>query len=358
MRHGFSIPVTHGLRGSGLGNEVIPWAKAFIASQEFGLRLIHPAWGLNRRGYRRDFRTSRADWIGRTTLKIALPTVRITERMVHETGEDDYALALRALAPELNLPRRSPVVTLHEGMSGGDYGIQRARGFLHHELLRPRHVAQDLYLISKDLDPERLTIAFHVRAQDFRVESSGPVPGQFSMALPSEWYEAVLSNFDKNFGDAAQYLIFSDARESPLLKALSRYKGVVTPPERPQPLLSDLFSMVNADALVCSVSSFSMLAAFLSDKPYLWFAPHLNDHGGWRSLWGHEEWQQPPDGLTARNIAMSAASPEPIFARGVPVGVDGQLSSHLLELLQRRASLKRRRNDLLYYGVTRNEGIP
>jgi hypothetical protein len=313
---------------------------------------------LNPRAYRHDFRTSRADWIGRIALQRALPTVRITERMVRETGEDDYALALRALAPELNLPRTVPVVTLHEGMSGGYYGIQRARDFLQRELLRPRHVAQDLYLFSKNLDPERLTIAFHVRAQDFRVESEGPAPGQFNMALPNDWYEAVLENFVENLGDTAQYLLFSDAPESPFLKTLMRYKGVVIPPERPQPLLSDLYSMANADALVCSVSSLSMLAAFLSDSPYLWFAPHLNDHGDWRSLWGHEESQQPPHGLTARNITGSAASPDPVFARGVPVDADGRLSTHLLEQLQQRAFLKQRRNDLLYYGVTRGARVP
>jgi hypothetical protein len=356
MRHGFSIPETHGARGGGLGNEVIPWAKAFIASQELGLRLLHPAWGLNKRQYRRDFGTSRTDWISRTALKTALPTVRITDTMVRQTGEADYALALRVLGPELNLPRNSPVVALHQGMSGGYYGIQRARDFLHHELSRPRHVSQDLYAISKNLDPERLTIAFHVRAQDFRVGSEAPAPGQFNMALPSDWYEAVLSNFVENFGDTAQYVILSDARESPLLDVLEEYKGVVTLPDRDRPLLSDLFCMVNADTLVCSVSSFSMLAAFLSDKPYIWFAAHLNDHGGWRSLWGHEEWQQPPDGLTARNLAVSGESPDPIVGRGIPVGMDGRLTDSLLELLQQKAFLKRRRHDLLYYGIAPSEG--
>ena len=356
MRHGFSIPLTHGMRGAGLGNEVIPWAKAFIAAQELGLRLVHPAWGLNPRGYYRDFRTSRTDWIGRVALRTVLPTVRITESMVRETGQADYAMALRALAPKLDLPRRSPVVTLHEGMSGGYYGVQRAREFLQQALLQPRQVAKDLYTISKTLDPERLTIAFHVRAGDFGAESDGPAPGQFNTAVPSDWYEQVLARFVENFGDTAQYLIVSDGRENPLLKALKRFKGVVIPAERRLPLLSDLFSMVYADAQVCSVSSFSMLAAFLSDRPYVWFAPHLNDHGGWRSLWGHEEAQQAPDGLTARNIAMAAASPDPGFARGVPVGVDGELSNLLLESLQRRAMLKRRRHDLLYYGVTRSYG--
>jgi hypothetical protein len=358
MKRGFSIPLTHGFRGSGLGNEVIPWAKAFIASQEFGLKLIHPAWGLNARRYSRDFSTSSADWLGQRALRIALPTTRITEHMVRETGEDDYALALRALAKDLNIGRRMPSVVLNEGMSGGYYGIQRARDFLQHQLLRPRHVARDLYRISEVLDPERLTVAVHVRARDFASQSNGPTPGQFNMALPSSWYEAVIANLDHTFGESVQYLVFSDATEITVLKTLTARKGVIIPPRRRHPLLSDLFSMVNADVLLCSVSSFSMLAAFLSEKPYVWFEPHLSDHGGWRSLWGHEESQQAPRGLTAHNIVSAEAAADPIFARGVAVGVDGRLPEELLQMLEQTAALKRRRHDLLYYGVIRTSSAP
>jgi hypothetical protein len=358
MKRGFSIPLTHGLRGSGLGNEVIPWAKAFIASQEFGLQLIHPAWGLNARRYNRDFSTSRADWLGQRVLRIALPTTRITEHMVRETGEHDYALALRALANDLNIGRRGmPSVVLNEGMSGGYYGIQRARDFLQHQLMRPEHVARDLYLISEALDPERLTVAVHVRARDFASQSDGPTPAQFNMALPGRWYEAVIENLDGAFGESVQYLIVSDANESEL-KTLIPRTDVIIPPRRRRPLLSDLFSMVNADVLLCSVSSFSMLAAFLSERPYVWFEPHLGDHRGWRSLWGHEESQQAPRGLTAHNIVSAEAAADPIFGRGVAVGVDGRLPEELLQLLEQRATLKKRRHDLLYYGVIHTSSAP
>jgi hypothetical protein len=276
--------------------------------------------------------------------------------MVRGTGEDDYALALRALAGELNIRRGLPSVVLNEGMSGGYYGIQRARDFLRQQFLGPRHVAQDLYVISEALDPERLTVAVHVRASDFASQTSGPVTGQFNTALPGSWYEALIANIDERFGEAVQYLVLSDATESAFLKTLSPRRGVIFPPPRRRAVLSDLFSMVNADLLVCSVSSFSMLAAFLSEKPYVWFEPHLSEHGGWRSLWGHEESQQAPHGLTAHNIKSAEAATGSIFGRGVAAGPDGRLPDELLELLEQTALLKRRRHDLLYYGVIRRGG--
>ena len=205
--------------------------------------------------------------------------------------------------------------------------------------------------MSEALDPERLTVAVHVRTGDFGSEIHGPTPGQFNTSLPAGWYEAVIASIDHHFREAVQYVIFSDAYDSELLKRLVLSERVIVPPLRRRPLLSDLFSMVNADLLVCSVSSFSMLAAFLSDKPYVWFEPHLNVHGGWRSLWGHEEAQRAPRGLTAQNILSAEVEADSIFGRGVAVGMNGELPDELVELLDRRSFLKRRRHDLLYYGV-------
>jgi len=45
----------------------------------------------------------------------------------------------------------------------------------------------------------------------------------------------------------------------------------------------------------------SLLAAFLSDNPYVWFAPHLGDEAGWLSIWGHEPLQR--EGPTHANAA-------------------------------------------------------
>jgi hypothetical protein len=44
---------------------------------------------------------------------------------------------------------------------------------------------------------------------------------------------------------------------------------------------------------------------------------------------------------------------DPVFGRGVAVGMDGRLPEELLHMLEQRTVLKRRRHDLLYYGVVR-----
>ena len=39
---GIKLVLPHG--GYGLGNDLVPWAKAYILSNELGARLLHPAW--------------------------------------------------------------------------------------------------------------------------------------------------------------------------------------------------------------------------------------------------------------------------------------------------------------------------
>ncbi|HEV7814426.1 MAG TPA: hypothetical protein VGP06_04910, partial [Janthinobacterium sp.] len=84
------IPEISGRRGAGLGNELFPWAKAFLASQALGSRMAHPAWGLNPRNYRRDFGTARLDWLQHALLRQALPAVRFDEAAYLSTGKEDY----------------------------------------------------------------------------------------------------------------------------------------------------------------------------------------------------------------------------------------------------------------------------
>ena len=348
---GYSMPATHGRRGAGLGNEVLPWAKAFLGAQELGLTGLHPAWGLNARGYSSDFETSRFDWLTHRSLRLALPTTRITAAMVRETGEDDYARALRALARELPLKRSRPHVVVHEGMNGGYHGIRRARAFLLHELLRPSHVSPDVYAISTALDAERITVAIHYRSGDFESQGEGPRPGEFNKSLPASWYTHVVTAFYEALGDGVQYLVVSDSPTHDLMAQLPEQARVVIPPTRKRPLLSDLLAMVGADVLVCSVSSFSMLAAFLSERPYIWYEPGLYNSDGWRSIWGHEDYQQPPNGVTAKNIVNANRDRNDATGRGFAVGVDGRLPQALLEILERQQRLKKQRHDLLYYGV-------
>jgi hypothetical protein len=354
LGNGFSMPLLHSVRGGGLANEAIPWAKAFIGAQELGLRPLRPAWGLNPRGYSRDFETSRLDVALHAGLRKALPTVRITHEMVQATGEWDYALALRALAPELEIPRGRPVVVTHETMHGGWTAVRRARDYLRAELLRPPHVARDLYAAHEQLDPEKLTIAVHLRFGDFARSATGPMPGIYNETLPDTWYEANVEAALEAFSGRAQALVITDGPAEPVVERLRKRPDVHVPPPRSRPVLSDLLLLASADLLVCSVSAFSQLAAFLSEAPYMWFAGHLNDHGGWRSIWGHEEKEQAPAGLTGRNLADAADRPDPVFGRGFAADGSARLSPEITDLLDRRLSLKQRRRDLIYAGVVRD----
>jgi hypothetical protein len=352
---GFSMPLLHSLRGGGLANEAIPWAKAFIGAEELGLRALHPPWGLNPRGYRRDFGTAPTDVVVHRALRAALPTIRITHDMVLETGETDYARAMRALAPELRIPRGRPVLVTHETMRGGWTAVRRARDFLRASFLRPRHVASDLYAVQEELHPEALTIGVHLRFGDFVRSASGPSPGIYNETLPDQWYESVVGALLDAFPGRARALLVTDDPHAPVIRRLLERPDVCLPPERSRPLLSDLLALAGADVIVCSVSAFSQLAAFLSESPYVWFAGHLNDHGGWHSIWGHEEDERHPAAVTARSLADADEDRDPVFGRGFAAAMAEPIAPELVDILERRLVLKRHARDLLYSGVVRTQ---
>jgi hypothetical protein len=344
---GWSIPGITGVRGSGFGNEAISWAKAFIGAQELGLRVAHPAWGLNPRQYWRDFGTSRVDWLAHRA--VAPFVVDISWPEVRATGFDDYALALRALRGQLPLHRRPLVVRHTSGMAGGFLAVSRARHYLISQILRPPHVADDLYRMAEmPRRDDSSLVAVHVRAGDFLDSDSGPGPGQFNRRIPADWYLRTCRSIRSQLEDRVSFLILTDNPAAPAVRRLVDEVGAVVPPDRRLPLLSDLASMVVADLVVCSVSSMSMLGVFLSGKPYLWYAPHLEETGGWRSVWGGEPDQV--DGVTARNREGAATGGSELF-RGVAVDRAGRVPVPLVEHLRTTSRARDPRHDLMLYGV-------
>lgn len=277
MFQGYSIPIISGHRGTGLGNEIIPWGKAWITSQELGLTCMHPSWSLNPRQYFKDFQTSRLDFIPYEFMK-RMPGVTIDTTFAQE--KDDYADVVNAL----NLPRKPLVLKHASGMSGGYFGIYKARDYISHQIAKPHHVSRDLYKVRKNLEPNLITVAVHIRIGDFVESDTGPKPGEFNKMIPLEWYTNLIRHLKRTFQDKIQFLIFSDKAEDVGIKALMKINGVHLPIFRKNPLLSDLILMSTADLLICSISSMSLLAGFLSNTPYVWFEPHLENIGGLRSI--------------------------------------------------------------------------
>lgn len=342
----YSVPTLLSTRGAGFGNEVIAWGKAFIGAQELGLRTLHPAWALNERKYRHDFGTSLFDWPAQQALR-GLP--KIVVDVAQASTHADYADVMRDLS-EQSARKRGPLAVFHaSGMSGGYFGIRGARDFLRSAVTAPSHVAADTYKISARLAPEKITVALHIRAGDFVASMDGPKPGQFNTMLPIEWYAATSKTLRAAFGENIQFVIFTDDENNPTIKSLSRELQAVPLPARTKPLLSDIRAMSSADLLLCSVSSLSMFAAFISEKPYVWYGPHLGERDRLRSIWGHEPMQQ--DGLTAANI--KSYENDPLVTRGTPVMGDGSISDGLLSQLDYALALKDQRRDLVMYGATR-----
>jgi hypothetical protein len=267
-----------GKRGHGLGNELVPWARAFLASQVLGARLLPPAFGLNRREYWRHFRTPPDDWIYNRAIEQLLPTVCFTEADYREHGGDDVVTALRSFASAHNLQRRSAYLFVTEGLWGGFYHIQAAREFMRATLYQSRFAARNLLQLRERIDPEKMLIGMHVRLGDFKPAVEAAEHHRFAnVSLPLEWFCNIADSLRAALGDALQFLLVSDGTAEQLRPLMSRVPCITTG-DLPDGDCSDALALADSDLLVCSASTYSHLAAFLSDSPYAWFAPNLYRH--------------------------------------------------------------------------------
>lgn len=349
----YCMPSAFGKHGAGLGNEFIPWVRAYIAAQVLGAKLINPAFGRNSRGYGKYFGTPRYDWVFNKIVERVLPKIEFTERDYLEHGGGDVARAIARFAEAGRLHERSAYVLVTGGMWGGFDHIQSARDFVRARLYQSPATARNLFWLRQKLDPDKLLVTMHVRLGDFGAPIAvDAYRGKFNVALPLDWYERVADALYALFGNSMQLLVVTDGQEHQLGKLVSRYSAVTTCGMTDSDC-SDLLALAAGDLAVCSVSSYSMWAAFLSDAPYLWFAPNLQQIDGFYSIWGHEPAQQEnnaPTRLAMQRSPDSAAETKP---RGYPVGMDASIPQRLVEQLHARLSAKQRATDLLHYGVLR-----
>ncbi|WP_185206248.1 alpha-1,2-fucosyltransferase [Sphingomonas sp. NBWT7] len=343
------MPLVDG-RGAGLGNEMIVWAKAFVAGQMLGARVLHPAWGLNKRGYSRYFGTPRSDWLTHRALRTALPFFRFDDAQRVRHG-GDLEPALRGFAAEHGLPRRGPFVLGLHGMGGGYDQLTPARDFLRATLLGARGTLANLFELDRRVGSDRLRIGFHVRRGDFGgLGAQESYRGRFNVQIPLDWYVQLAVNLARALGNCVSFIAISDATEEELAPLTQAVPCHLTSRQQHRDV-SDLLAMASCDFLVCSISSYSLWAAFLSDARYGWYAPNLTPHGHLGSIWGHEAEQQAPGSPTRQALDTVAADLDPHGARGVAIGEDGAIPDELIADLERRAAFKRPATDLLRYGV-------
>ena len=256
-----------GRRGAGLGNEAIAWGKSYVAAEALGLRLLAPRWLLNRYDLGGQLGIGRGEMLRAELAARLLPSAQLTEELYRSTGRVDFGEAAVAARDEGRFDRSRVLVT--SGMWGGYAAIAAARRPLRERLL---DVPGARELASSATGDAPVTVGLHVRRGDFG--GPGPSAGTFNRPVPTGWFVAVVHALQEQLGGAS-YVVCTDAREGGLPELTELPQVRVVRGHGPAAAVQELAVLAACDLLVCSVSSFSMLAGFLSDRPYLWFGPQL-----------------------------------------------------------------------------------
>lgn len=356
----FVVAKRIGRRGAGLGNEIVPWAKGWIASQALDAHLVGPSWGINQRKYYRNFGTSRLDFLFEDGL-LRLPHYEFTEADYRATGEVEFGAAIKRWAASKGLANKKSYIVSVEGMWGGYPAIRTAREFLQAQLLNSRDTLRNVLQVTSGLDRSRLFVAVHMRsiALGFTTPEPGEdLRGKFNILIPGEWYLSVCGELKRRFGDQIQFHIFTD-RPGPEFKEVVRRFNPAQITQTGFTECSDLLLMAQADLRVCSVSSYSLAANFLSGEPFIWYEPQLTLTDGRYYLWN--------DGPLNRTVADTAAgiddeggigsvatcvgvrtAADPMLAAAMSIG--DPLPDTLATYLEQRLSLHDPQTNLLEYG--------
>ncbi|HEX4378205.1 MAG TPA: hypothetical protein VHZ99_13725 [Steroidobacteraceae bacterium] len=340
-------------RGYGLGNELLPWARAFLASQVLDATLLPPAFGMNRRGYWRDFFTAPDDWIQHRALELLLPVVEFGEAEYLACGAGDVVQALRRFARERELYRRHGYVLVTEGLWGGFRHVEAARAFVRSTLHRSRYAPANLLKVYERLDRRRIVVAMHVRMGDFAPAMTAERYREVTNAsLPIEWFCHVAEQLRAAYADDWQLLLITDGRPDQLEPLTSAFSCVSTADMNNNDC-SDVLALADADLLVCSSSTYSSLAAFLSESPYLWFGPTLHAHPeGCYSTHGFTAERGYADGPTAAAVEQYVQLGSGAWdGRGVVVEMDGVIPPATLAAACRRRDARQAWSDLVRSGV-------
>lgn len=334
---------------AGLGNELIPFAKAYLAARALGIPLVSPTWGIDRRPYWRHFSRSRLDVAPYLAAMAGRRRLEFTEAAYQLTDVVDYGQAAHHWWSRLGV-RRGRTALVNEGLWGGFPAIDAARPFIRGYLSRSRYAAGNIAALRSRRRPGTILVGVHVRSGDFAAPASSDTAYReaWNRALPMEWYAHVCRGLRELLGDRVQFLVLG-ADPTGSLGSLVDDLGALTTVGEKYTDVSDLLALAMADLLVCSVSTFSLAAAWLSDAPYLWPSAQLHSEDGWLSIWGMEPAQRV--GPTAANRQELARRGEPTPGRGIPVPRSGQIPEEVSRALASKDIVWDKRADLIYYGV-------
>lgn len=342
-----AVGTTVSPRVAGIGNEVFPWAKAYLLARELGGVVVDPPWQLSPHRYGKSLRASPA-MLARYLRGQLGPHVEITREVLEATGETDYRAALRVLRRERFFEARDArfAVVDNTGMYGGYPAIVGARAWLRAKLLSAEPQVRAIQRVFDMHD--QVVVGVHIRAGDFASTSSQSLVGQFNVRLPFSWYASVISALDDALDGRGVFCVVSTDDLGELSSFFASLEGRVR--FMGGTAVEDLATLQASDLLVCSISSFSLLGAFLSSAPYVWPNEQITVEQGWASIWGAEAGGAGAS-ATSQNRARVQDLMSPVVPRGFVIGEGGSIPRALTQLVLQSAEARRRSTDLIYYGT-------
>jgi hypothetical protein len=308
---------------------------------------------MNRRRYWWHFHTAPDDWIYHRAIEHLLPVVEFMEADYREHGGGDVVKALRSFAAARELSRRRAFVLVTEGLWGGYYHVEAAREFIRSTLYQSRYAASNLLRLRERIDAGKLLVGMHVRLGDFQ-PSGDPQSyvASANKALPIDWFCSVARTLDDALGAGWQLLLVSDGTEEQLRPLVSRWPCIITADLAPGDC-SDVLALAAADLLVCSASTYSTLAAFLSESPYLWFRPNLYVHPeGCFSIGDFARNRELAGHPTRAAVEQFSSAGFDGLPRGAAVDIDGQIPPAVIDAAMARLRARRAASDLSRNGIT------
>src|SRR6202165_639111 len=216
-------------RGYGLGNELLPWARAFLASQVLNAKLLPPAFGMNRRAYWWHFHTAPDDWIQHRALEYLLPVIEFTESDYLTHGGGDVVRALRGFAAAHRLHERRSYLLVTQGLWGGYRHVEAARDFIRCTLYQSRYAAHNLLQLRARIDPHNVLVGMHLTLGDFAPPgAAGDYQRAANISLPIEWLCALARSLDRALGDHWQLLLITDGTEQQVQALTSQWRCITT----------------------------------------------------------------------------------------------------------------------------------
>jgi hypothetical protein len=348
-----------GKKPSGLGNEIFEFGKAHIA------RSIVPGKLLN--AYHKNSIHSVPEFLreySKKSFRFQLILSRIFNRLLvidrklfieaaTLLSTCDYGTVFSHLQ-KINPTKRD---FLHaSGMVGGYLSIASFRTEL-----------RSILGLESVWGKRKLIVSFHIRGPvlfrnrpwsvhqtyDFAPEKVAVGSGDFNSETPLKFYLSVVEGLAQIKSVAPLCVkIVTNMREtdhkiSEITKSLAMQEiehEIVTGDP-----LDALKTLIDSDLIIPSISSFSLLAIFLSDARYFWPRAALCSNQGFFSIWGYESNQWLAESVSRARIESKKLSRSQINAiRGLPF--PSLHGANLSQWILSKDSNYRKEFDLVFYG--------